>query len=149
MAVVSYSISNFARCFNCRVRHKVDLLTASPHVASTWQLRTEPAVQESRTPVSLLFAGFFQVEPRGFEPLTSAVQSQRTIIAGVRPCSKIPAKQSIRFWHASRLFTVVRVGWCTTGVRQTKVYPTAEHLTPLTAGQCGIRVPPSRWTSSL
>ena len=33
-----------------------------------------------------------EVEPRGFEPLTSAVQSQNPTVAGVRHCSKIPAK---------------------------------------------------------
>jgi hypothetical protein len=34
----------------------------------------------------------FRVEPRGIEPLTSAVQSQSPIVAGVHCCSKIPAK---------------------------------------------------------
>jgi hypothetical protein len=33
-----------------------------------------------------------RVEPRGFEPLTSAVQSQGTITVHVRRCSKLPAK---------------------------------------------------------
>jgi hypothetical protein len=35
----------------------------------------------------------FRVEPRGFEPLTSAVQSQGAIIVDVRRCSKIPANK--------------------------------------------------------
>jgi hypothetical protein len=33
-----------------------------------------------------------RVEPRGFEPLTSAVQSQGPITVDVRCCSKLPAK---------------------------------------------------------
>jgi hypothetical protein len=59
------------------------------------------------------------VEPRGFEPLTSAVQSQNLLIASVRSCSEIPAKQPIRLYVDSLLFAVVRVGWCTTGVNET------------------------------
>jgi hypothetical protein len=59
---------------------------------------------------------FFEVEPRGFEPLTSAVQSQNPIIVEVRCCSKIPAKPPFCLWQHSRLFAVVRVGCCTAGV---------------------------------
>ncbi len=53
------------------------------------------------------------VEPRGFEPLTSAVQSQIHNVVVVRGCSEIPA---LPWWHTSWVFAVVRVGWCTTGV---------------------------------
>jgi hypothetical protein len=35
------------------------------------------------------------VEPRGFEPLTSAVQSQIHNVVAVRHCSEIPANQRI------------------------------------------------------
>ena len=56
------------------------------------------------------------MEPRGFEPLTSAVQSQIHTVVAVRYCSEIPAKQPIRLYDASQLFAVVPVGWCTTGV---------------------------------
>src|SRR5918998_5378705 len=56
-----------------------------------------------------------RVEPRGFEPLTSAVQSQATITAGVRGCSERPAKQPSRLYEVSQVFAIVRVGWCTTG----------------------------------
>ena len=59
---------------------------------------------------------FINVEPRGFEPLTSAVQSQIHNILVVRYCSEMPAKLSICLWKHSWLFVVVRVGWCTTGV---------------------------------
>ena len=41
----------------------------------------------------------------------------------VRRCSKIPAKQPIRLYGASRLFAVVRVGWCTTGVNELRETP--------------------------
>src|SRR5215212_8784244 len=64
-----------------------------------------------------------RVEPRGFEPLTSAVQSQSTIIARVRGCSKIPANYPIRLFDASPLFAVVRMGWCTTGVDDSQRKP--------------------------
>jgi hypothetical protein len=60
----------------------------------------------------------FEVEPRGFKPLTSAVQSQIHIIVDVRRCSEMPAKRPIRLHNASRLFAIVRVGWCTTGVNE-------------------------------
>jgi hypothetical protein len=46
------------------------------------------------------------VEPRAFEPLTSAVQNQGTIIARVCSCPKIPAKQPICLYDASRLLWV-------------------------------------------
>src|SRR4028118_913884 len=58
------------------------------------------------------------MEPTGFEPLTSAVQSQSAITVDVRCCSEIPAKSRIRLWKHSWMFAVVRVGWCTTGVHQ-------------------------------
>jgi hypothetical protein len=51
-----------------------------------------------------------EVEPRGFEPLTSAVQSQDPIVVEVRRCSKYLAKSRICFWKHSRMFAVVRVG---------------------------------------
>jgi hypothetical protein len=57
-----------------------------------------------------------RVEPRGFEPLASAVQSQILNVAAVRWCSEIPANLRIPWWQTSCLFAVVRVGWCTTGV---------------------------------
>ena len=56
------------------------------------------------------------VDPRGFEPLTSAVQSQGPIIVEVRRCSKYLAKSRICLWKQLWMFAVVRVGWCTTGV---------------------------------
>ncbi len=56
------------------------------------------------------------VEPRGFELLTSAVQSQGPIIVEVRRCSKYLAKSRICLWKQLWMFAVVRVGWCTTGV---------------------------------
>jgi hypothetical protein len=64
-----------------------------------------------------------RVEPRGFEPLTSAVQSQGTIVAGVRGCSEMPAKSHICLRKYPPLFTVVRVGWCTAGVPQLRATP--------------------------
>jgi hypothetical protein len=60
----------------------------------------------------------FEVEQRGFEPLTSAVQSHDTTIVDVRRCSQIPAKRHGYSENASLLFTVVRVGWCITGVNK-------------------------------
>ena len=44
---------------------------------------------------------FFRVEPRGFEPLTSAVQSQIHNVVVVRRCSEIPAKSRIYLWKHS------------------------------------------------
>jgi hypothetical protein len=61
------------------------------------------------------------VEPRGLEPLASAVQSQNPIVAGVRYCSENPVKRRISSEHVSCLFAVVRVGWCTTGVQEVRV----------------------------
>src|SRR5215211_1353765 len=60
----------------------------------------------------------FGVEPRGFEPLTSAVQSQGHNVVVVRWRSQIPAKWRIFLQTCSCLFAVVRVGWCTTGVQE-------------------------------
>jgi hypothetical protein len=60
----------------------------------------------------------FEVEPRGFEPLTSAVQSQVDNVVIVRHCSKTPAKWRFRIWRHSCLFAVVRVDWCATCVHQ-------------------------------
>src|SRR5918994_762425 len=54
-------------------------------------------------------------EPRGIEPLTSAVQSQGTIIVHVRHCAKIPANRRVFSSGLAWLFAAVRVGWCTTG----------------------------------
>ena len=54
------------------------------------------------------------VEPRGFEPLTSAVQNQSSNITRVCRCSKTRAKRCILCANISRLFTAVRAGWCTT-----------------------------------
>ncbi len=58
------------------------------------------------------------VEPRGVEPLTSAVQSQIQNVVVVRRCSKTPANKHIISSRLSCLFAVVRVGWCTTGVNE-------------------------------
>ena len=57
-----------------------------------------------------------QVEPRGFEPLTSAVQRRILKFANVRRCSKIPANKHILSYKLSWLFAVVRPGWCQIGV---------------------------------
>jgi hypothetical protein len=50
------------------------------------------------------------MEPRGFEPLTSAVQSQIHNVVVVRRCSEMPAKPLIYLWKHSWVFAVVRVG---------------------------------------
>ena len=62
------------------------------------------------------------VEPRGFEPLTSAVQSQGPTIVDVCRCSKLPANNHILSSRLSCLFAVVRLGWCTTGVQEAQVF---------------------------
>ena len=59
-----------------------------------------------------------RVEPRGFEPLTSAVQSQIHDVAVVRRCSKIPANKHILSSRLSCVFVIIRMGWCTTGVNE-------------------------------
>jgi hypothetical protein len=51
-----------------------------------------------------------RVEPRGFEPLTSAVQSQIHDVVVVRRCSKMPAKQPLPAGDVSWSFAIVRVG---------------------------------------
>jgi hypothetical protein len=61
------------------------------------------------------------VEPRGLEPLTSAVQSQIRNVAVERHCSKTPANTYILFGRSSCLFAFVRLGWCTTGVQDVRV----------------------------
>jgi hypothetical protein len=58
----------------------------------------------------------FEVESRGFEPLTSAVQRQIHNVAIVRLRSKSAAKLRIYLLKYSWVFAVVRVGWCITGV---------------------------------
>jgi hypothetical protein len=70
----------------------------------------------SRSRVSPANRVVSRVEPRGFEPPTSAVQSQSTIIVYVRRCSKIPANNGILGLDLPYMFAVVRAGWCTTGV---------------------------------
>jgi hypothetical protein len=60
----------------------------------------------------------FVMKPRGFEPLTSTVQSQIYNFVAVRWCSEISAKWCILSEDVSCLFAVVRVGWCTTGVHE-------------------------------
>jgi hypothetical protein len=79
--------------------------------------------------------GGSEVEPRGFEPLTSAVQSQGTIIVDVRQCSEIPAKLRVCFWKRSWVFAFVRLGWCTIGVngssRNIKATAAVHELQPI------------------
>src|SRR5215204_2785492 len=59
-----------------------------------------------------LFAGSLEVEPRGFEPPTSAVQSQIHNVVVVRYCSEILANWHIHPFALSSLFAVVCAGWC-------------------------------------
>src|SRR5918998_6105222 len=82
--------------------HRALSMGCQSRKGNSWILRT-----------FLPFAGPLEVEPRGVEPLTSAVQSQSLIVARVRCCSKIPAKSRIGLWKHSCLFAVVCVGWCT------------------------------------
>jgi hypothetical protein len=60
----------------------------------------------------------FRVEPRGFEPLTSAVQSQIHNVVVVRWSSESAANKHILSCELSCLFAAVHVGWCTTGVNR-------------------------------
>jgi hypothetical protein len=53
------------------------------------------------------------VEPRGFEPLTSAVQKRIHTVVVVRCCSEIPANKPIISRRLSYVFAVVRLGCCT------------------------------------
>jgi hypothetical protein len=62
----------------------------------------------------------FGVEPRGVEPLTSAVQSQIHNVVVVHHCPEIPGKLRFCFWEHSWVFAVVCMGWCTTGVREVR-----------------------------
>jgi hypothetical protein len=62
-----------------------------------------------------------RVEPMGFEPTPSAVQSQIQNVVVVRRCSKTPANKHILSSRLSCLFADVRVGWCTTGVLDVRV----------------------------
>jgi hypothetical protein len=54
----------------------------------------------------------FLVEPRGFEPLTSAMQRRIHNVAVVHWCSEIPVNKHILRWVLSSVFTVVRLDWC-------------------------------------
>jgi hypothetical protein len=56
------------------------------------------------------------VEPRGFEPLTSAVQRRTLNVAVVRRCLEIPANKPIIPKLRPPMFAVVRLGWCQIGV---------------------------------
>jgi hypothetical protein len=53
----------------------------------------------------------FRVEPRGFEPLTSAVQSRREGVADVRRCSDTAENWVISSCDSLRMFADVRSGW--------------------------------------
>src|SRR5215217_406833 len=79
-----------------------------------------PPCQVRQTRAGVTPAVAVRVEPRGFEPLTSAVQSQSHNVAIVRQCSKSAAKSRIYLQEYSCMFAVVRVGWCTTGVNETR-----------------------------
>jgi hypothetical protein len=59
----------------------------------------------------------FLVEPREFEPLTSAVQRRIHNVAVVHWCSEIPVNKHILRWVLSSVFTVARLDWCQIGVR--------------------------------
>ncbi len=50
-----------------------------------------------------------EVKPRGFEPLTSAVQSQSDVTVAVRRCSKTLANSGIPPFEPSRLFAIARM----------------------------------------
>jgi hypothetical protein len=56
------------------------------------------------------------VEQRGFESLTSAVQKRVLKVVVIHPCSKTPANKHIISSNTSRVFAVVRLGWCQIGV---------------------------------
>jgi hypothetical protein len=58
------------------------------------------------------------VEPRGFEPLTSAVQRRLNKFTSVRRCSKIPANKHILPYELSWVFAAVRLGWRQVGVNR-------------------------------
>src|SRR5918997_4641434 len=104
------------RCGPCPGRHAA---VAGCSMVAERRVRKAPSV------VRVLPAKGYsmRVEPRGFEPLTSAVQSQGTIVAGVRCCSERPAKSHICLRKYSPLLAIVRVGWCTTGVPQLRAAP--------------------------
>ena len=53
-----------------------------------------------------------RVEPRAFEPLTSAVQRRMHNIVVVRGCSEVLANKHILPWALSPVFAWVGVNWC-------------------------------------
>src|SRR5918994_885802 len=55
-------------------------------------------------------------EPRGFEPLTSAVQRRTRTVVVVRSCLEIPANKHISSRRLSYVFAITRLGWCQIGV---------------------------------
>ena len=57
------------------------------------------------------------MEPRGFEPLTSAVQKRIHTVVVVRCCSEIPANKHILSCGPLWMFVVVRLGCCTVAAR--------------------------------
>jgi hypothetical protein len=56
------------------------------------------------------------VDPRGLEPLTSAMRGRRDVIAVVRRCAETPRYRHILSYDLSWMSTLVRVGWCQVGV---------------------------------
>jgi len=80
------------------------------------------------------------VEPRGFEPLTSAVQSQIHNVVVVRCCLRMPAKSCIFLWEHPCSFAAVRVGWCTTGVNGSLLKSGAFNFKRI-AGTCPLMQP--------
>src|SRR5918997_1722613 len=83
-----------------------------------WQLqRIPPAVTTFQLGINFpAKQQTFGVEPRGFEPLTSAVQRRIYNVVVVHCCSKTSANKHILLWVLSPVFAVVRPGWCQIGV---------------------------------
>src|SRR5918998_3286384 len=130
---MGFKHSRISRCDSKRehlvASHRALSMGCQSRKGNGWILRT-----------FLPFAGPLEVEPRGVEPLTSAVQSQIHNVVVVRRCSKTPANKHILTSALSCLFAVVRVGWCTTGVSETRESPFYTALQTMLSHSTGDRM---------
>ena len=64
-----------------------------------------------------------EVEPRGFEPLTTAIWSQYDGLLEVSRVSKIPANSCIFYVAVFSTFQLFRSGYCTVTAQESGEYP--------------------------
>ena len=75
----------------------------------------------NQSPLGLpLFAGFLGVDPRGLEPLTSAMRSQHNSLLEVSRGCKISANKHIIYLILLLRFQNIRLGCCTVAAHRAR-----------------------------